>query len=497
MQTDAGGAEPSNPLGTRVRGAILATLIGKQFQLLIGGGALLVLARLLDPADYGLFGLLFSVYAVAEVAATYGLKAFLVRADTLEEDDWRSALGLGLTLSFGLAALLALLAALAPTEARATGWLLAAAVAPFGLAVVAETRRERELEFSLIAKLSVLRGALDAATVIGLAILGFGPAALAAGVLVERWANAAILGLIYSRRHGVGLSFLSWQRFSKLGRQVSLANAIPHLSDMVIAATTSAFLGMPSLGILNRARAVEGLTDRALLNGIKPVILPAFSAALREGTPAGEVYLMKTERLASVCWPIFLVMFVTAEPLIAVLLGPDWRAATDPFRILALGGLIVPFTRMGGKFFIAIGRADAFLRYQIIHHACLMVLSALGALHSIEAVAAAISAAFLIKAILLVRAVKQITDYDVAEFFNALRGAAALSAFCITGPLLLTMFASGLPPLPFLILAMTSAAALGFLGLLILRHPLLGELESFMHFLRPKRGLGSARKTDH
>ena len=439
---------------------------------------LAVLGRLLDPADFGHYAIAFSAYSLLKILSNFGLRQYIIRAEgEVPPELIASATGLSLVIA-GAGCLACLGLQLLPRDLVPQP--VAAALVPLGAALLVgpltltvEAQLYRDLRFGLPARSAVLASVSEVGVAIALGWAGFGVVALAGGLLAGQVVLALLL-LTGARAPAPSLSFAGFSRLGLFGGRLVTINMLQSGVDLVLIPSVGALLGPVATGLYNRAQVLRDLLDRALLDGIDPVVLPAISAALRRGVSPMAVLASKLDYLTVVCWPAFLMIGLFAEPLVRVLLGGQWGGAVPAVRILMLGALALPVTKMSVKFFTAIDALDVYLRIQAWQQALRLVLGLAAATVSLETFCWAMSASFAFKAIAILAFLRQrFSGHDRVHHAALARGA-LVTLITLTAPTLLLL--TDLPPMPLLLLA-GAAAACGWLAALrLLDHPVLHDL---------------------
>ena len=191
--TDRRGADGRS----RLTAAMLQLMIARAGSLVFGLVGLMVLSRLLEPADFGHFAVCLAAFGVAQAFVEFGLLQFAVREEqTLSAE----TLSLGAAISFAIALLIGSLAVAAAMHLPAT-WLdpaLAGALLPvaaslplMALSLPRESGLHRSLAFARPAIAGFASSAAEVATAIALALAGWGLMALAWGFLVGRIVQTA------------------------------------------------------------------------------------------------------------------------------------------------------------------------------------------------------------------------------------------------------------------------------------------------------------------
>jgi O-antigen/teichoic acid export membrane protein len=463
-----------------VRAALIRMLVSRAVALVIMAAGFAVLGRLVAPAAFGHFALALAIFTLAESVVQFGLRQYLIRSETeISRATIEAAAGLSLVLAasaaaLGLAAAATSLAGLLPRPAAAAlvPLSLALLIGPFVLGT--EALLHRSLRFGLVSVAEVARVAIDAAVSIALTLAGFGAVAMASGVLASRLGTAVLLLAFAGRETRARPRIGPWRGFTGFGGRMTAIQILPVATDLAMVSILSGVQGAAVLGLFNRARTIHRLLDRTLFEGIGPVVLPAMSDALRQGAPPRRLYLVQVEYLAAICWPGFALIALLAEPLVAVLLGPQWDAAVPAVQVLALMGLTMPFTKMSQRFFVAMGETRAFLRFQVLEDAVRLPLAALGAFVSLPAFAAAFVVANAVKAVAIARHVGRRHGRGGREVLRAARVAAAMTLATLAGPAL--VLAAGLGPLATLGLGLVLGGAGWLAAAAALAHPVIGEM---------------------
>jgi len=323
----------------------------------------LVLARLLLPAELGLFALAMAVFSVAQLLRDFGVSAYLQREPQLTPARFSACLGLVVSTTLVTTLALALLAeplarllgqpGLAPLlQVLALGLPLSA----FGSVMAA--LQLRALAAARIARVSWL-GVLTQALV-GVALCANGGGAM--GLAWAQLAAAAACGVAYAGMRPEGLSWRpAWQGWSGMlgfGGATLLSSSLASLNGLLPDLLLGRLGGAHQLGLLGRAQAVVSLLQtvagRALSFGVLPLLADRHARAL-----ALEPTLRRaTALLTGLGWPLLALTVAYREPLVRLLYGPAWADCTPavlPLALVAALGLV--FTQLNAAL-AAVGRPE-------------------------------------------------------------------------------------------------------------------------------------------
>jgi O-antigen/teichoic acid export membrane protein len=465
-----------NLASTAVRGVqwtTAATVLTAVMQI----GYTAVMARLLDPAAFGLVAMAGVVLRFGSYFAEMGLGHALVQRTDIDADDVRAtftaSLGLGLAVA-GLAWLAAPLAvfflknaAVVPlVRVQALGFVLV------GLGATATSLLRREMRFEAIAKIEVAAYVLGYGGVgITLAWLGAGVWSLVVASLAQQFFAAALNYAV--ARHSLRFTF-NREPYAKLlgyGSRVSVVGFLEFINGNLDTLLIGRLLGSVLLGIYNRAYMLLYLPMYFLTNSLARVAFPAFSKIQNDLPRVRALYLTSSTLVATIVLPVCAGVAVAAPELVQVLLGPRWAASVPILRVLCLSIPLSMTTLFAG----VVADARANLHQKIVLNLEFMAL--LGSLfwllkgYGLAGIAGAIGTGEVVRTFLYMR----ITHRDIHIPYSrllAIYKPGLLNAAAVGLGLLAVATAIrplGLPPLLALLAQMVAGALV--LGVVILRWP--------------------------
>ncbi|TDN38335.1 lipopolysaccharide biosynthesis protein [Hymenobacter sp. UV11] len=366
-----------NLTSTAVRGVqwtTAATVLTAVLQI----GYTAVMARLLDPAAFGLVAMAGVVLRFGSYFAEMGLGHALVQRLNIDDDDVRAtftaSLGLGLAVA-GIAWLAAPLAvfflkndAVVPlVRVQALGFILV------GLGSTATSMLRREMRFEAIAKVEVVAYILGYGGVgVTLGLLGAGVWSLVAASLAQQFFAAVLNYLVV--RHSLRFIFQKapYARLLGYGGRVSVVGFLEFVNGNLDTLLIGRLLGSVLLGIYNRAYMLLYLPMYFLTNSLARVAFPAFSKIQDDLPRVRSLYLTSTTLITTVVLPVCAGVAVAAPELVAVLLGPRWAASVPILRVLCFSIPLTMSTLLAG----VVADARANLHQKIILNLTYMVLLA-------------------------------------------------------------------------------------------------------------------------
>lgn len=331
---------PAAAPGPDFRPAFLINLVSTGGGALLRFGVFVLLARLLTPAELGVYAIAAALLGLAQVLRDGGVGAWLQREAELTQAKVGAALGL-LCCSGALSACLLGLAG-APL-ARAFGApqlrellpLLALGLALMPLQGVVAALLQRELAAARLAAIARAGGAAHALTALALAWAGWG----ALGLAWAQLANVAACGIACWLLRPQGWQWrptlAGWRAPLRFGRGALPANLLQALHNALPELLLGRLGSAQQVGLLGRAQATVNLLGAVAGGAIGFGALSRFATAQRQGTLAPQL-ARAIALLTGVAWPLLGCSVLLGPELVLLLFGPGWLDCVPALPALAV-----------------------------------------------------------------------------------------------------------------------------------------------------------------
>ena len=412
----------------------------------------LVLARLLVPADFGLFAMATLGMELLSVFSGLWLGAALVVRGDMDARAQGTVLTLLMAAGAALALLLLLLAPVLAAffgEPRIAGViaLLAAVLLISGVNWFYETVLQRELAFRRRFVCQVVRTVAFSAVALGLALLSAGVWALIAGYVAGYLANAAALLVLTPYRVRPAFDPQEARRIVRNGRGFLWQDLSGYIGENADYLAVGRLLGASQLGLYAMAFRQASLPQYAIAEPVSKVTFPAFAQMRQRGEDVRPAFLNALRMVALVTCPVGVLLSAAALPFTLALLGDDWRAMAGPLAVLGVWGVLRPLQTTIGYLLNSLGRAEVYGRVALISLGPLVAAAfAAAALGGITTVAWALLAHMTVCVGVLAVCAARIAGVSAERLATALApfGIAAIEAWLATRAV--AELAGGLPP---------------------------------------------------
>lgn len=345
--------------------------------------ATLVLARLLSPADFGVAAMLAVFVALAGVLADGGFSTALTQRQDTDHADESTVFWCNLALGIALAVALACLGpalAMFFNEPRLTMFavLVAVAVLAGACGSIHFALLTKKLDFRTQAIAGGIGAIASGAIAITLALQGAGIWALATQIVSMAAITTLLLWCLHPWRPA---RVFRWSSVRKLGSFGGYHLASQLMETVYIRLYTLLIgkgLGSVPLGHYAFAENTRQLPASLMNSLVARVALPLFSRAQnnQQLLRRGMQFSIRVMMLGYA--PAMLALAALAEPIVALLYGPQWGPAVPLLQVLALAGLLHPLHMINLHTLMAQGHARLMFRLELAKKATGIIFMLVG-----------------------------------------------------------------------------------------------------------------------
>lgn len=326
------------------RGGLFAS-VGYGMSQLITLLSYVILARLVTPAEFGVFAAGSIISAIGMIFAESGILAALITRRECVEEAANTAFVWSVVFGFGLAVLSL---ALSPVVAlmfnhREIGEVCAAlsgVVWLRALSIVPDALLQRRLSFLRRVAVDPLSMLAFGGVAIGLTSAGAGVWGLVLGTYASMsMRTIGIWGFARWRPYPRTASIAMWRELVSFARHLTLSEAIRHVVANLDTFLIGRFVGPAPLGQYRYAQRIAGQAIGAWVNVGAYVILPVF-AQMSDDLPRLRAACVRVMHwMAVALFPIALLMSGLGPAIATLVFGPEWRQAGE--ALIALAGLSI------------------------------------------------------------------------------------------------------------------------------------------------------------
>lgn len=354
-----------------------------------------VVGRFVSPNDYGSFLLAMMVLTATQWLALNAYKEPVVQSKNLTDNLINSVFAFTVMVGTLLCLIMLLVAWWLERSGETPGVGQCIVVLAVKLLIdtsmsVPNALRVRQLEFKLLARVSIAANVASTFVNVSLLMSGFGMLSLVISQLATSLLTAFALLYTAKRRYA-----LRWRREDLLllkgySPHVILWQAMEAMGQTVDRYFIASRLTLTDLGLYGFGKRLNDVIIEVLVGATSNVSLPAFSQMQDDRQRLQAAFLKAVRLVTLMVLPLIAALWVTADDFVPLLFGPRWDQAVPVYRWFLLLGIIQTIGILQGGLLRSMWKPGVWTRYQVMQVVANVAVLSLVAGHSIEVIAAAI-----------------------------------------------------------------------------------------------------------
>jgi O-antigen/teichoic acid export membrane protein len=352
----------------------------------------LLLARLLQPADFGLVALASVFVVVLSTLSNQGFAQAIIQRQDLEPEHLDSAFwintGIGAFLALGLFFSAPFIAVMFTQPELASVLRYLSLTLIFNSLVGVHTGiLSRDFHFKALALRSIFSSFVGGSVGIYMAYNGFGVWALVGQQLSSSFLGMLVLWFASPWRPGIQIKYKHCLELFSFGSNIlgiSLLGLVNRrLPDLLI----GGFLGPVALGIYTIADKVFTVLTKLLVGTLSNIALPTFSRMQGDIGRMRNAYYSAVQVTSVICFPVFAGVLVTAPDLIPAVFGAQWTESAAVTQYLMVVGLLYAVGYFNTPMMLALGHPKVILRLNVANTTLNIIAFVVGVNFGIQVVA--------------------------------------------------------------------------------------------------------------
>lgn len=326
---------------------------------------MIVLARYLQPADFGLMAIIHVVIGLSLLVMDLGVSNVIIQRQDITERQLSSLFWLNLLSGIFIAVILY---ASSPGLANlynnvklqqllhlTAGLFL---IVPLGLQFSA--LMQKQLRFKAVSVIDGLSVLSNLTISIYLAAEGYGVYSLMAGTISQYIVATllyVLLGIKLSRPK-FSFSWVDIKPFVSFGYFQTASGLLSYLNFQLDVIMIGKLFSPELLGLYSISKNIA-IKPLELINpAVIRVSYPVLSKYQMDPKKHRDIYLNLVNNLSSITFPVYIIFYLMSEPIITLLLGEKWMAAVPLLRIMAVYSMARSAWQPSGPLLLSRGRAD-------------------------------------------------------------------------------------------------------------------------------------------
>lgn len=317
----------------------------------------IILARLLEPEQFGVIALATVIYGYIARARLFGFNYILIHKKDKSDELLSTHLLLQTILTL---ATIVISISIAPFLIKLYNFevvevLLIIALASLfdaeSLSSTPQALLQKELEYKKLSVINVGATLISKSVAVILAFLGFGVWALVAMIVSDILIRFVSLWRIVTWKPSFIFDKQVAKSFFEQGKHLWLSGVSSFVVFSFDDLLVGSFVGLAALGFYAKAYEFSKL-PMGLITGALQVALPTYSKLQDDRVALSNTYTMMLDIVALASFPMSVILAATAPEFIPLLIGDKWLPAVPLLQLLILYSFLRPI--MDGTFSLPI-----------------------------------------------------------------------------------------------------------------------------------------------
>ena len=331
----------------------------------------ILLARMLDPSDFGIIAMITIFFAVAQSFVDSGFSNALVRKTDRMEEDLSTCFYFNIAV--GLVAYIVLFF-IAPFVAtfynqpilspiiRITGL----GVVLNSLCVVQQALFTIKIDFKSQAKVTLSATLISGIVGVILAYQGYGVWALVWQGVILALVRMGLLWIMSKWHPKTGFSKDSFHYLFGYGSKLLVSGLLDTIYNNIYPIVIGKFYTPAQLGNYSRALSFAQLPSSNITSILQRVTFPVLSTIQDDKSRLQTNYRRLLKLSAFIVFPLMMGLAAVAFPLIRIVLTPKWEGCSFYLQIICFALMWYPIHAINLNLLQVKGRSDLFLRLEVI-----------------------------------------------------------------------------------------------------------------------------------
>lgn len=335
----------------------------------------IILARLLEPEDFGLIGMITVFIMVANVVVDGGFVAALIYKKKASQEDFSTVFYTSLVVSIVLFAILFLCSTpIAEFYGQASlkillRWL---SVSPIlgSLSIVHYALYSREMDFKTIAKVGLMSQIVSGIIAITIAWFGGKVWALVFQNLVMGFLVAVFFWAMNSWRPQKRISLKSLKSLSGYGINLMMTSMLHQIFENIHYVIIGKFYNPMQLGYYVQANKTQRIPAIKIQEVIKKATFPEFVRIADDRTKFRKYFSTLSKNTLAINFPVMICLALLSNDLVLLLFTEKWIKMVPYMELLCMASLFFPFYALCSNTILAKGNSLLNFKVEVLKKVC-------------------------------------------------------------------------------------------------------------------------------
>lgn len=321
---------------------------------------ILILARILTPSQFGVYGIATIVLGLLEMMTETGVNVFLIQKKEKINDYVSTAWFVSVIRGIIISSLIIASTPLIVTffnEPSARGILYAVSWVPFirGLINPAIVKFQKELKFHKVFAFELTLFLIDTAVAVYLGIVTASEVSLIWGMVAAATFEVALSFILVKPRPSLSFNLSYFKEVISVGKWITGAGIFNYLFHHIDDIVVGRILGSAALGVYQQAYRISTLPISEVGEVVNKVTFPVYVSIEADKDRLKKAFTKTSLFVLGSVATFGTLIFLFAERMVPILLGDGWSQVVAPLKILTVFGVIKAIGNSAYSLLLSVG----------------------------------------------------------------------------------------------------------------------------------------------
>ena len=332
---------------------------------------MLILARILEPAEFGLIAMLTIFISLSQVFLDSGFATALIQKKNADYIDENSIFYFNILAGVITVFILWFLAPWIGSfynepELISLTRVLSITLFIDSFGIIHYTLLKRAIDFKKLAKVSLISSVLSGIIAISMAYNNFGVWSLVLYTICNKSFRLILYWLYSNWRPKLIFSFKSLYSMFNYGSNVLFISILETVFNNLYLIVIGKLFSPADLGYYSRAKSLQQIPVQNISGIVSRVTFPTFSKIQDDKTRLRRGLKKSVSTVALITLPMMIGLYILAKPVVLVLLTTKWLPSVPYLQLLCVIGLTYPLNIINLNVLKAIGRSGLLFRLELL-----------------------------------------------------------------------------------------------------------------------------------
>lgn len=304
-----------------------------------------VLARVLTPSQFGIFGIATLVLAFLEMLTETGINIFLIQAkqkiDRYISSAWVVSITRGIFVSLCIILLTPFITSFFNTP-NASGILLFVSLIPFirGFINPSEVKLQKDLKFHYEFWFRTSIFTFDAIVCVILVVLTHSVYSLVWGLLAGALLEVILSFIVIKPLPRLQIRKNYFKEIFHKGKWVTAYGFFNYIAQKGDSVIVGRIMGAPALGIYQMAYNISTLPISEVTDVVSKVVFPVYAKIAEDKQRLESAFIKSTLTIVALTCAMGTILFLFPREIVLIVLGDKWLSVVPVLRVLVVYGVL-------------------------------------------------------------------------------------------------------------------------------------------------------------